>query len=174
MVYKLLFFIFVVTISLNSVELKDINTYKANFLQTITKNDDTKITYEGLLFIKKPAHILWQYKKPIVKNVFINDYMVVVDEPELEQAIFSQLREDLNFIDILEKAKKISENKFLALIDNKEYNLIIENGILKKIDYIDEVENKVEILFNDIDINTDIDNSLFRFEIPSDYDIIRK
>ena len=50
------------------------------------------ITYQGEVFIKNSGQILWKYKTPVVKNVYIDNNMAIVDEPELEQAILQLLK----------------------------------------------------------------------------------
>lgn len=174
MVYKLLIFLFTAVISLNSMELSEVKTYQGDFSQVITKNDNTKIVYLGKIYIKQPSSILWQYQKPIIKNVYVNDYMVIVDEPALEQVIFSEIKENINFMEVIQKAKKVSGTYYKTTIDHRNYNLVIIDGILKKIEYMDDVENVVVITFSNIKINKDIDDATFKFQVPNNYDIVRK
>lgn len=49
---------------------------------------------------------MWKYKTPVVKNVYIENNMAIVDEPELEQAIFTTLENEINILKLLKEAKK--------------------------------------------------------------------
>ncbi|MFX4155806.1 outer-membrane lipoprotein carrier protein LolA, partial [Aliarcobacter butzleri] len=75
--------------------------------QTITSNSSDVILYKGQVFIKSSGKILWKYKTPVEKNVYIDNNSAIVDEPELEQAIFTKLENEINIIQLLKDAKKI-------------------------------------------------------------------
>jgi outer membrane lipoprotein carrier protein len=151
----------------------DIKTFQANFKQTIVNNTGKKINYTGNLSIKQPYKMVWNYTVPIKKYVHINKYNVVIVEPELEQAIFSNLNKEVNILNILSNVKKIKQNYYQTIIDEISYNLTIKNGLLTKIDYKDKLDNKVDIVFTNIKQNKPIDNDVFRYHIPTEYDIIR-
>ena len=87
-------------------DIKNLDSFKANFSQIITSTSDNIIEYKGEVFIKKSGKILWKYKTPVEKNVYINDNFAVVDEPELEQAIFTELESEINIIKLLNSSKK--------------------------------------------------------------------
>ena len=90
MFYKLIISsMLLLSVCFASNDIKNLDTFKASFTQKIVSTSDNIIEYKGDVFIKKSGKILWQYKTPVVKNVYINDSFAVVDEPELEQAIFT-------------------------------------------------------------------------------------
>ncbi len=108
--------------------------------------------------------MLWQYKKPIIKNVFMNDLEVIIDEPELEQAIYTKLTDELNLITLLNNPDDI----------NDKYKLTFKNKKLTNIKYNDEMDNKILITFKNIKLNKKIKDVNFKFIPPTDYDIIDK
>jgi outer membrane lipoprotein carrier protein len=159
-----------------SNDIKNLDSFKANFLQIITSNSDNIIEYKGEVFIKKSGKILWKYKTPVEKNVYITDNFAVVDEPELEQAIFTQLESEINIIKLLNSSKKINENSYKTNIDDTDYLIKTSKADdkIELIDYKDKLENKVVIKFSNVVQNGEISDDIFKFTIPDHYDIIRK
>ena len=177
MFYRLViaFVLFCVS-SMASTDIRDLDSFKASFVQVITSNSQNKIEYKGDVFIKKSGKILWKYKTPVVKNVYINNDYAVVDEPELEQAIYTKLESEINIIKLLNNSKKVNENSYTTNIDDVDY-LIKTSKDDNKISYIkykDKLENDVEIKFSSVVQNGDIQDEMFKFTHPSNYDIIRK
>ena len=159
-----------------SNDIRDLDSFKASFSQLITSSSQNIIEYKGEVFIKKSGKILWQYKTPVVKNVYINDSFAVVDEPELEQAIFTELDSEINIIKLLNTSKKIDDNTYNTNIDDVDYLIKTSksNDKIEFINYKDKLENKVEIKFSNVIQNGEISDDIFKFTIPEHYDIIRK
>ncbi len=151
-----------------------LETFKANFIQTIKSTENKNIEYKGEVFIKNSGNILWKYKTPIVKNVYVNSNYVIIDEPQLEQAIYTSLQDDINLIEILKQAKKTNENEYLANIEGVDYKVYIKNSKIEKITYNDKLENFIIINFTEVINNSMIDDNIFKFLAPDYYDIIRK
>lgn len=177
MFYKLLIILSSIFIySFASNDIKDLDSFQANFVQSITSDSKNVIEYKGEVFIKKSGKILWKYKTPVVKNVYIDNNYALVDEPELEQAILTQLEDEINIIKLLNSSKKIGENSYITNIDDIDYSIkTSKNGNkIEEIRYKDKLENSVLILFYDTVQNVQISDEIFKFEIPDYYDVIRK
>ena len=177
MFYRLViaFVLFCVS-SMASTDIRDLDSFKASFVQVITSNSQNKIEYKGDVFIKKSGKILWKYKTPVVKNVYINNDYAVVDEPELEQAIYTKLESEINIIKLLNNSKKVNENSYTTKIEDVDY-LIKTSKTDDKISYIkykDKLENDVEIKFSNVVQNGEIQDEIFKFNVPANYDVIRK
>jgi outer membrane lipoprotein carrier protein len=159
-----------------SSDIKNLDSFKANFSQIITSSSENVIEYKGEVFIKKSGKILWKYKTPVEKNVYINDSFAVVDEPELEQAIFTQLESEIDIIKLLNGSKKINDNSYKTNIDDTDYVIKTSkiDDKIELINYKDKLENKVEIKFSNVIQNGEISDDIFKFTIPEHYDIIRK
>jgi outer membrane lipoprotein carrier protein len=142
----------------------NIRTYQASFIQVITNPSGKKINYTGTVYIKQPNKMVWRYKIPIKKYVYMNNTDIIIDEPELEQAIFTTLNDEINLIELLNNPKNI----------DKKYKLIFNEKILTKIQYQDNLDNNVIILFTNIKINKKILDNIFHFNAPNNYDIIKK
>ena len=83
-------------------------------------------------FYKSSGQILWKYKTPVVKNVYIENNMAIVDEPELEQAIFTTLENEINILKLLKEAKKIDNNNYVSTIDGTKYQISMSSNKIKK------------------------------------------
>lgn len=159
-----------------SNDIRDLDSFKASFIQVITSNSTNKIEYTGEVFIKKSGKILWKYKTPVVKNVYINNDFAIVDEPELEQAIYTKLESEINIIKLLNGSKKVNDNSYVTKIEDVDY-LIKTSKTDDKINYIkykDKLENDVEIKFSNVAQNGEISDEIFKFKVPDHYDVIRK
>lgn len=155
----------------NILDFKTINT---NFKQIVKNKSGKEAVYKGELKIKGSDKILWSYKTPVIKNVYINKNSVIIDEPELEQAITSNLNDELNMVKIINNSKKVSTNTYENTLEDTKYIIIIENNILKSVSYKDELDNKVLILFTNFQKDIFINDSVFSFTVPKNYDVIKK
>lgn len=153
---------------------KEKTSFEADFEQTVLNSSNSRIVYQGKLFIKEPSFILWKYNTPIQKDVYIRDDFVTIIEPELEQAIVSNLEKELNILNILKDAKKVTDNEYEAKLYDTDYLLQIKNDELEKISYKDELDNNITITFKNIRSNHHISNDIFKVTVPDDFDIIRK
>ena len=177
MFYKLIIALMLFCLSsVASNDIRDLDSFKASFVQVITSNSASKIEYTGEVFIKKSGKILWKYKTPVVKNVYINNDFAIVDEPELEQAIYTQLESEINIIKLLNGSKKVNENSYITKIEDVDYLIKTSKGD-DKINYIkykDKLENDVEIKFTNVAQNGEISDEIFKFTVPAHYDVIKK
>ena len=177
MFYKMIFIfiVFFTTISA-SADIKNLESFTASFTQSIKSINDKIIEYKGEVFIKNTGKILWKYKTPIEKNVYIINDFAIVDEPELEQAIYTQLQSEINIIKLLSTSKKINDNSYIANIDEIDYLIETsrDNNEIKEIKYKDKLDNNVEIKFENQISNKEINDEIFKFSAPEHYDIIRK
>ena len=85
-----------------------------------------------------------------------------------------ELDKEINILNLLKNAKKISIDTFISDFNNVSYSLIIQNNKLKQISYKDEIENDVVILFTNVKQNHTINQKVFKYFIPFDFDIIKK
>ena len=165
---------FILSTYLHANTLKDLKTFQANFTQIITNPSGKKVQYSGEINIKEPNLIKWEYNKPFEKLVYIKKYTVTIIEPELEQAIVTRLDKEINILTLIKTAKKIQPNKYVSNFNNTDYYLYFDQELLQRITYEDELENKVVISFTKVQQNTPIEDSIFKFYIPIEYDVIKK
>ena len=152
----------------------EFQTLSTNFIQTVKNKSAKEIVYKGEFKAKGKDKVLWKYQKPIVKNIYIDKNRVIIDEPDLEQAITSTLSDELNLVKIINNSKKVASNQYVNTLENTKYTILIENNLPKSVQYDDELGNAVSIVFSNFIKNTPINDSIFEFKIPSHYDVIRK
>jgi len=151
----------------------EMSSFEADFSQIITDDKDKKLSYSGHIVASKPQYALWSYKEPVRKSVFITSRYVTVIEPEIEQAIIRKIASDFDFFNMIKKAKKEKENIYIATLNESKYTIKLENSMVKSISYLDEFENRVDIIFSNQSKNKIYSQDIFRAKIPVEYDVIR-
>lgn len=152
---------------------KDIQSFNSKFEQTITDDNGKTIRYTGELWAAKPQNALWMYQKPIKKSVFVNAQKITIVEPSIEQVTLRTLDGEIDFLQIVQQAKKVDDNKYVATIKGEKYTILFNNDLLSTISYTDGFDNKVVIKFTSPVQNKPIESSKFKPTIPEDYDIIK-
>ncbi len=175
MVYKLFIVLLITFSNLFAInELEKIKTFKATFEQIVENSSSNKIIYKGNVFIKNDGKVLWQYLTPIKKNVYLLRDIVVIDEPELEQVIYSRLKQEINILNLLKNSKKLDSQTYSSKVDERVYFIKIIDGKIVSLKFSDELENNIIIKFSSIEQNIELRNEIFRFVPPEYYDIIKK
>ncbi len=151
----------------------NINSFKADFTQTVIDDKGKKLLYSGHMIASKPQYALWIYTKPIKKSVYITPNYVTVIEPEIEQAIIRKVSSDFDFFNMINKAKKKKDNTYIATLNESEYTVLVKNNIIESISYLDEFENEVTIIFTKQQNNLSFSEDIFKPKVPVEYDIIR-
>lgn len=159
------------TILLSAVELNEIQSFEAQFIQTLTSQNE-QILYEGEIYIQAPNNALWRYTKPIPKDIYIQESTSIIYEPKLQQAIITNIQENLNILSLIQQAKKIDKNTYEAKVAGVIYTILVQDGIPKEITFIDALENKIHIVFKNIKLNALKNENIFDFNPSSDIDII--
>ncbi|MFK5881930.1 MAG: LolA-like outer membrane lipoprotein chaperone [Sulfurospirillum sp.] len=150
----------------------DFKTLKSDFVQTITNEQNSTITYTGIFYATDRQIALWIYKTPISKKVYFIKSKVVIIEPELEQAIITNLQNSPNFATIIKSAKQVSKNRYMAKFEDTNYYIDVKNGEITSINYKDKLENRVVIKLKNMEKNIILDDVLFKLNIPKEYDIV--
>ncbi len=148
----------------------EFDTLSANFSQTV-QSDDAKISYGGDFSATK-ENAVWHYKTPTIKNIFFSFTKVVVIEPELEQAIITNIKETPNLTAILANAKPNKNGVYEASFDDVKYLIEMKEGLPSKISYTDKMDNKVVINLSNVRKNAPVNEAIFKPAIPKNYDII--
>lgn len=167
------FFFYLISAVVYAKDLRVIQSFSANFKQTVySLEEGSALEYTGTIKALAPTSVLWKYDKPIPKEIYIDNETMIVYEPKLQQAIFTQLQENMDLLSLLKKAKKIKSDYYEATILDQKYALLLDNGILKEVHFNDSLGNKVEIIFSDIVVNSKINAEIFEFNPGSNIDII--
>jgi outer membrane lipoprotein carrier protein len=152
---------------------QDLTSFNSKFVQTIIDDNNKKITYTGELWASKPQNALWVYQKPIQKSVYISGSKITIIEPQIEQVTIRTLDDEIDFLQIIQKAKKVDNDKYTATVKGQTYTVIFKNNLLASITYQDSYDNRVTILFTNPVHNKTIESNRFKPSIPEGFDIIK-
>jgi len=169
---RYIFFLLIFTWKLIALDIG--SSFQANFVQIIYDEQGKEIIYKGKVYALKPQNILWSYEEPIQKDVYISQSVVTVVEPELEQAIVKSLDADLNLFELLQTAKQVSVQEYIAQYRDQLYSLYLKDTLLETIRYKDQFEHTIEISFSNQKKDQPIDAKLLTPFIPEGFDIIRQ
>ena len=153
--------------------INDINSFKADFMQSVTDDKNVSLHYSGNLSAQKPQNAIWHYTKPINKDVYINQFNITIIEPEIEQVIIRKIKSNFDFFMLIKNAVKVKENTYIASYKGTEFTIMIKNNFIQSIFYKDEFENDVKIIFTKQQQNTKMEKEIFVAKYPLEFDIIR-
>lgn len=159
--------------TLSFASINNINSFKADFIQSVTDDNNSTLSYKGNVIAKKPQNALWSYIKPIKKNVYIDESSVTIVEPEIEQVIIKRIESNFDFFMMIKNAIKINNNTYEASYKDAKFIITTRDDLIKSISYKDEFDNKVNILFKNQKQNIDVEDKLFIPNYPLNFDIIR-
>ena len=200
--FKFIFFtLFILIFNCNSYSsadfnyfsfIKSLNSFSASFKQNTYQNDGSLLSESnGNLIYKKKAKYILEYENPSkIKFVSDGQFITTYDE-ELEQAIIQSYKNTFkeNIIDIMTNEVLIKEKftlksyvkgddyfiKFIPLksdIEDNIFLLVINNNRIKEISFMNDFEQSVIMKFNDFKNNVSVGDSLFKIDIPKNFDVI--
>jgi outer membrane lipoprotein carrier protein len=152
---------------------KDLTSFNSKFVQTIIDENNKKIVYSGELWASKPQNALWVYQKPIQKSVYVNGSKITVIEPQIEQVTMRTLDDEIDFLQIIQKAKKVDDEHYAATVKGQTYTVQFKNNLLASISYKDGYDNRVSIQFTNPVQNKPIEAGRYKPAIPQGFDIIK-
>jgi outer membrane lipoprotein carrier protein len=159
---------------LGYADINTINYFEADFSQNVTDEKGKVLSYDGHVKAARPKYAFWDYHKPVEKKVYVTPYEIVIIEPEIEQAIIKQIREDFNIFAMIKNAKKINNNTYMAIYKDSKFKIKTKENKIESISYKDELENNIVISFKNQKQNEKIEVSEFKPKIPLDYDVIQE
>ena len=200
--FKFIFFtLFILIFNCNSYSstdfnyfsfIKSLNSFSASFKQNTYQNDGSLLSESnGNLIYKKKAKYILEYENPSkIKFVSDGQFITTYDE-ELEQAIIQSYKNTFkeNIIDIMTNEVLIKEKftlksyvkgddyyiKFIPLksdIEDNIFLLVINNNRIKEISFMNDFEQSVIMKFKDFKNNVSLVDSLFKIDIPKNFDVI--
>lgn len=159
--------------SLSFASIDTINSFQANFTQSVSDEKDKVLVYKGTVSALRPQNALWNYRTPVRKDVYMTPQTVTIIEPEIEQVIIRRVESNFDFFNMISKAKKIKENRYETYYQDTKFEITTKGDLVESISYKDEFENKIKIIFTKQVQNGQISKDIFEPELPMDYDIIR-
>jgi len=185
---KFFLLLFALSLALNAnIVLPE--TFTTDFEQTITNDKGKVIKYEGRVLFKNIKEILstpeggdetytrslfkWSYTAPTQKEVCTNGVELTVVDHDLEQVSHYLIDEGIDLEQVLKLAQPLTKTDYKATYKDIEYLITMDrNQHLKKIVYVDSLDNKVKIIFNNMSYNSSVKEQELECHAPSEYDII--
>ena len=175
------------------------NDIKADFIQeTIPPGGHEKITADGVFYFKRPHLMRWEYRRPDPQLIVTSDSEVYMYEPEAkqvtvltrEQFLSSEVsrafffgKGDLNKYFLIGTGGQNGLDpkwslKLTPLDDAGQVQTICvgldqKTHLVKEMWLEDQTGGKIHLIFNKIEVNTAVKDSLFKFIPPKGVDIYR-
>ena len=150
-------------------------SFQADFQQKITNTKGKVIKYMGKVQFSDQHNFKWTYLSPTQKEVCTDGVELLVVDHDLEQVSAYYISKGLDISKVLAKAKLHSKDIYVAEYEGKHYTIQLDRkGRLHSIAYYDELENKVQIIFTNINYaKIRIKSEDMKCNYPYDYDVIR-
>jgi len=168
----------------NISDIKGSFTQKS-YLKDLKRTD----TYKGQFFIKIPMKIKWEYKGEATQVVFVNGDEITVYQKKERQAFRSKFNRNtygqapialLSGFGSIQEEFTISERNGCLILKPKSpmggiLSIEIEPSEskfpIRSFTVIDSHANRIEILLEDVKVNTGLKEELFEPSIPEDVNI---
>ncbi|MBI1810479.1 MAG: outer membrane lipoprotein chaperone LolA [Nitrospirae bacterium] len=169
---------------------RNISDMKAGFVQKNYMKDLGRTdTYKGVLFIKRPSKMRWEYKGDKPQEIIINNDKILIYKKAEKQAFKSAFSRQTygqapvallsGFGKVREEFNITKKNKRLVLVPKKPMGNIVSVEIetsdddfpIKSFIINDMRSNRIEIQLQDIEINTGIKDAAFDFSLPEGVNI---
>ena len=169
--------------------LAPINSLISDYQQTTFEAAGRTVIQSGQITLVKPNKFEMMVFKPYPQTVTSNGEFQWIYEPDLEQVTRSTLTE-INQQSpaylLTANKQQISELYFVAPVASNEYKLVpksddslieviyvtFENELPVMISVDDVLGNQTQIRFENMNLNVDINDSYFDFDIPLGSDVI--
>lgn len=169
---------------------KNISDMKAGFVQKNYMKDLGRTdTYKGILFIKRPSKMRWEYKGDKPQEITINNDKILIYKKAEKQAFKSAFSRQTygqapvallsGFGKVREEFNVTKKNKRLVLVPKNPMGSIVsveietsdEDFPIKSFIINDMRSNRIEIQLKDVEINTGIKDAAFDFSLPEGVNI---
>jgi outer membrane lipoprotein carrier protein len=173
-----------------SAALTTIETYQADFTQTIYDQHDKQVQQSsGSLYASRPGKLHWAIEQPFEQLIVVDGKHIWRYEADLEQVIVSDYDEDLGSTPALLLSGDVAsigasyqvaraKNHYTLLPKDNEslfraMQVTLEDGRITRIKLSDSLDQTTMLKFEHIEVNPQLDASLFQFEPPEGVDILR-
>jgi outer membrane lipoprotein carrier protein len=177
---------------------QSLKTFSANFSQRY-ENAEQVIEESGVLTIKKPGKMYWEYRKPAPKYFLVNgrkswfyvpaDKQVIVTNLQDDAStplmlLFGEgdLRSDFEVQEEKEQAPRVAGNWMLRLVPRTpqgDFSYIVleidpATAIISRLTIVEPIGAHNEYVFSDIVENQKVSDKIFKLRLPSDVEIVEQ
>ncbi len=172
--------------------LKNLTTLKAGFEQSVLDSQHRSATRtQGTFFLKRPGRFRWNYSEPDEQQIIADGKSIWLLEPDLKQVSVqgqeSALQgtpamllisgepvekhfevidigksQNLNWVELIPRSE---ESQFIRIL------LAFKNDQLTRMEMTDQFSQISRIQFYDLVLNVELDDALFVYERPIDFDL---
>jgi outer membrane lipoprotein carrier protein len=147
--------------------------FTSDFTQKVTTPKGKVVTYRGKVAFSNTNTLKWIYSVPTFKEVCSSPDALVIVEHDLEQVTTYRLfNKRIDIVKLLQEAKPYKEHIFTTTVEEVTYTIQLTKAQkLHSIAYFDDMDNKVQIVFNTIKYNAPtFSTKLLECSVPSHYD----
>jgi outer membrane lipoprotein carrier protein len=171
---KIIFIALILTFSLSFAKISfSLNSFSADFKQTIINDMDNKVVYLGHIKLKKPFYAKWEYLKPLKKTVYTNQNEIKIVDDVLEQMNVVSVNNKIDILSLLKELNKVNSSFYKGKYSGIEFFVYFKNDLISKIQYKDGSDNNITIEFKNQKNNLKIKNSEFKAIYPKYYDVVK-
>lgn len=155
---------------------QNIKSLSADFVQYTQNTQGGQVSYSGSLSALAPYYAKWEYKIPLQKVVYLQEKTLISYEPLLSQAVYMQTDRLIDFLHIVRSAKMIegNPNLYATRVEGREYLLHIKDSLPQKLEYEDELGNRIVIELQNVVLNPKLSQKEFEFTPPKGVDVIKQ
>lgn len=173
--------------------LSKARTITADFSQmTLSSNGANMQDTTGTMVVKRPGMFRWHTNPPLEQELVSNGETIWLYDPDLMQVTVQKMDQRLTHTPALLLSGDVStlqENFTIALTEGgnvldfvltpkandsmfDSLRLSFRDGIINDMQMSDPVGQRTNILFQNVQLNPDVDTDLFTFDIPDGVDVI--
>jgi len=176
------------------VLLAKFSSFEGDFSQkSFDQNGQALQQLQGNMKLKKPDHFYWQSEDPNPQQLISNGITIWHYDADLEQVVIQEYSKQAKQAPILvilkdsqslkasftwvsKKTSKGVTVYSLQAIDKqsalKKVDIGFSEGLLKRLEFVDSLQQKTHIEFSNMQINRNIEASLFEFILPEGIDVL--
>lgn len=174
--------------------LSKFETYKANFTQqTLDQSGEELQNLSGEMILQKPDHFYWVSNEPYAQKLISNGKNIWHYDADLEQVViqeYAKQAEQAPILVILRDTKTLTKSFKVTKVDRKNNSvqfrlesieknpslkaieLGFANGVLNRLGFTDNLQQKTFVDFSSPLLNQKIDTSVFEFILPDGVDVL--
>jgi len=186
------------TLQLLEGKYQSLNSFSATFRQRY-ENAEQVLEESGVLIIKKPGKMYWEYKKPAAKYFVVDGRKSWFYVPADKQVIVTSLQDDASVPLMLlfgkgelrsefevqeekEESARTPGNGLLRLVPRTPQgdfsHIVLEvdpaTGIISRLLVVEPIGARNEYTFSEIVENRKVSDKVFKLRLPSDVEIVEQ
>lgn len=175
--------------------LRSYQTYQARFIQIVVNGNGNRVQEtRGVLKAKRPGLFYWETDAPLSQFIVSDGNTVEVYDPDLEQVTIHTLDDRVQStpalllsgeVGNLDESYEVRQRRMGD--DTREYTLVprgsdslftslrlsFYRGELQEMRMEDSLSQLSILSFDQVTLNEDLENSIFRLDYPEEVDVIR-